>query len=162
MKTYFGLVATLLLVGTRTSISGAHGSGHGQKEEHPAQKVETPAPTPKPEAEVLKTLADYRAAMEARSTEKLEAVVEPGLLILEGVHKNVGWIDYRDNHIGPEMKDWKGFQVIDPKILEVWVDGDWAYAAQESTVQITLEKKVVMLASAETFVLRKGPGSTLR
>lgn len=157
MRTWLRLIAAPLLLGAITPVSSAHGPGHGQRPEQPKQQAETPAQTPSPDAEVLMRLANYRAAMEARSIEKLEAVVDPGLLVLEGVHKNVGWNDYRDKHIGPEMKEWQEFKVIDPKILEVSVEGDWAYVVQESTVRITMQEKVVTLASAETFVLKRGP-----
>lgn len=127
-------------------------------EQHAAAQPEAAAQTgeSKPETPVLKVIADYQAAMEARSVERLEAVVDPALLVLEGVHKNVGWPDYRDNHIGPEMREWKEFKVIDPKILEVSVAGDWAYVAQESNVRISMERKIITLASAETFILRNG------
>lgn len=124
---------------------------------HPA----TPAAEAKrhagsPEAPILQVLADYRAAMESRSVEKLAAVMDPELLVLEGVHKNVGWADYRDNHIGPEMGEWKEFKVADPKVLEVALDGAMAYAVQEATYSLVMADKTVVLAGAETFVLRKG------
>jgi ketosteroid isomerase-like protein len=95
--------------------------------------------------------------MEARSVEKLAEIVDPELLVLEGVHKNVGWPDYRDNHIGPEMKEWREFKAQDPRILEVEVHGDLAYAVQEATFTIVMaDATTVTLAGAETFVLRKG------
>lgn len=156
MRTYLRLTVAPLLAGAITSISLAHGPGHSQKVEQPKQQTEPPVQPPRPEAEVLMTLAKYRAAMEARSIERLEAVMDPDLLVLEGIHKNVGWNDYRDNHIGPEMKEWTEFRVIDPKVLEVSVQGDWAYVVQESTVRITMAEKAVTMASAETFVMRKG------
>lgn len=149
------LIAAPLLAGAIASFSSAHGPGHGQKADQPKQQTEPSVQPPRPEAEVLMTLAKYRAAMEARSIERLEAVMDPDLLVLEGVHKNVGWNDYRDNHIGPEMKEWTEFRVIEPKVLEVSVQGDWAYVVQESTVRIITAEKAMTMASAETFVMRK-------
>lgn len=121
-----------------------------------AQKTEAPGEQ-NPEAEVLRVLSLYHAAMEARSVDKLEEVVDPELLVLEGVHKNVGWADYRDNHIGPEMKEWKEFKVRDPRVLEVDVHGEFAYAVEEATFTITTADQSVVLSGVETFVLKKGP-----
>lgn len=129
--------------------------GHGQHS-HPPEAQAKPAEV-KPEDPILKVLAEYRAAMEAKSIEKLAAVMDPNLLILEGVHTNVGWADYRDNHIGPEMRDWKEFKVADPKVLEVVIAGDMAYAVEQAVITIAMAEKTVVIDAAETFVLRKGP-----
>ena len=115
----------------------------------------TPAPKDAETGRVLVTLTEYRKAMEARSVDRLAAVVDPELTVIEGIHKNAGWPDYRDNHIGPEMKDWKAFQVLDPLISEVTVSGDHAYALQQATYTITTEKDTVVLDGVESFVLRK-------
>lgn len=106
---------------------------------------------------VLKILSGYHAAMEAKSVERLSAVMDHDLLVLEGVHKNAGWPDYRDNHIGPEMAEWERFKTLDPKLVEIAVDGHLAYAVEESTAVIVTAGKTVTLAVAETFVLKKGP-----
>ena len=133
--------------------------GH-KHEEAAAAKPEAPkadSAAPTPDAEVLTVIASYRAAMEARSVDELQEVVHPDLLVLEGVHKNVGWPDYRDNHIGPEMRDWKSFKVKDPKTLGLLVEGGLAYVVEESTFEIVMADKSVTLSGAETFVLTKEP-----
>lgn len=107
------------------------------------------------EGAIRKVLADYQAAMEARSVEKLAAVVTDDLLILEGTHKNDGWADYRDKHIGPEMADWTEFKAADSKISRLEVSGDLAYAVQEATLTIVTAKEPIVMLSAETFVMGK-------
>lgn len=129
----------------------AHGA-HGQQEVVAKSEAE-----PKSEAPVLEVLSRYQAAMEARSVEKLAEVMHPEVLVLEGVHKNVDWPDYRDNHIGPEMKEWKEFRTLGRTVIEAAVNGDSAYAVQEATYSIVMAEKTVTLAAAETIVLRKGP-----
>lgn len=105
------------------------------------------------EGAIRKVLMDYRAAMEARSIEKLAAVVTDDLLILEGTHKNDGWADYRDKHIGPEMAEWKEFQAAGSSISRLEVGGDLAYAVQEATYTIVTAKEPIVMLGAETFVL---------
>lgn len=49
------------------------------------------------EAAVLATVSAYRSAIAEGSLDKLASVVEPELTVLEGMHLNRGWADYRDN-----------------------------------------------------------------
>lgn len=107
------------------------------------------------EAAIRTVLGDYQAAMEARSVEKLAAVVAGDLLILEGTHKNDSWADYRDKHIGPEMAEWKEFKVEGLKISRLEVGGSMAYAVQEATYTIVAADGTVVMLGAETFVLGK-------
>lgn len=116
-----------------------------------------PAPVLR-EAAVLAAVSSYRAAIAEGSLEKLAAVVEPELSVLEGTHLNQGWADYRDNHIGPEMKEWMAFRVADPALIEVSVAGDWAYAVGRATYTIVTPERSMVLAAAETFVLRERGG----
>lgn len=107
------------------------------------------------ESAVRKVLADYQAAMEARSVEKLAAVVADNLLILEGTHKNDGWADYRDKHIGPEMAEWKEFKVANPVLFRLEIGGTMAYAVQEATFTIVAADGPIIMLGAETYVLGK-------
>lgn len=106
---------------------------------------------------VRKVLDGYRAAMEHRSVSELAAVVSQDLLVLEGVHKNDGWADYRDNHIGPEMAEWKEFRTAGARLSKLEVGSDLAYAVQEATFTIVDAKGPVVLLGAETIVLGKEP-----
>ncbi|MBI5246365.1 MAG: nuclear transport factor 2 family protein [Elusimicrobia bacterium] len=109
------------------------------------------------ETAVRKVLADYRAAMEERSVVKLALVVSNELLVLEGIHKNDGWADYRDKHIGPEMAEWKEFKVSGLKLAKLEVGEGLAYAVQEATYTIVDAKGPVVMLGAETVVLGKEP-----
>ena len=119
-----------------------------------------PAPTaPAADAGVVKVLERYRAAFEARSTDKLAEVVDPALLVLEGTGKNVGWPDYRDNHIGPEMKEWESLTYADTVVLDAEAKGDSAWAVTQATVTIVSAGKPMTLDVAETFVLSRSEGN---
>lgn len=107
---------------------------------------------------VLKTIDEYRAAMTGKSLDKLAGAVDPALTVMEGVYLNTSWADYRDNHIGPEMKEWKEFRIADPELVSLSVDGDWAYAVTRATYTLVFPDKSLVLAGAETFVLRKSDG----
>lgn len=116
------------------------------------------AAPPKLPMEVAEVLARYRAAFEARSTDRLSEVVDPALLVLEGTTKNVGWADYRDNHIGPEMKGWESLSYSDVAIVDSEVAGDAAWAVVQETVTMVSGGKTAVVDAAETFVLRRRDG----
>ena len=112
-----------------------------------------------PVAPVAAVVEAYQAAMEARSVEKLALVFDPDLIVLEATHKNVGWADYRDNHIGPEMREWSGFKVLESRITDSVVDGGLAFVVVESQYRIATPKAhPVTIAAAETLVLKLSGG----
>lgn len=125
---------------------------------HEAHKHPVPA-APVVEAGVMKVLARYRAAFEARSTEKLGEVMDPAVLVLEGTGKDVGWAAYRDDHIGPEMKDWESLAYADVVVVDSQATGDSAWAVTQATVTIVSGGKPLTLDVAETFVLSRSEGN---
>lgn len=125
---------------------------------HEGHKHPTPA-APAVDSGVVKVLERYRAAFEARSTEKLGEVMDPAVLVLEGTGKDVGWAAYRDDHIGPEMKDWESLTYSDPVLVDAEAKGDSAWAVTQATVTIVAGGKPMTLDVAETFVLSRSAGA---
>jgi ketosteroid isomerase-like protein len=117
------------------------------------------APGAPADAGVVKVLERYRAAFEARSTDKLGEVMDPEVLVLEGTGKDVGWAAYRDNHIGPEMKEWESLTYSDAAVVGSETRGDSAWAVTQATVTIVSAGKPLTLDVAETFVLSKRDGA---
>lgn len=111
--------------------------------------------------EVQQVLDQYKGGMEAMSLEQLDVLMDPELLVLEHGGKDVGWLAYRNEHLGEHMLEWKSFKVSGVKVLESGAGGDWAYAAQESVNTIVNKKdgKTTVLAVTETFVLKRVQGS---
>ena len=114
-----------------------------------------PSPVAAPIAAVI---ASYQSAMEARSIERLAMVFDADLVVFEGTHKNAGWADYRDNHIGPEMREWSEFKVLETHVTDSVTDEGLAYVVVESKVRITSQGKAVVVATAETLALKKSDG----
>lgn len=109
--------------------------------------------------EIAAVLRAYRDAMEARSVEKLAAVFDLDLFVLEGTHRNVGWADYRDNHIGPEMKEWSEFKVLETRVADALIKADFAYVTTLSTYRIVAAAKPVRISAAESLVLVRRDGT---
>lgn len=117
-----------------------------------------PAGKARPEEAVARTVDAYRAAIAAGSLERLAETVDEDLSVLEGTHLNRGWADYRDNHIGPEMKEWTEFRVAGPTVIETVVSGDLAYVVSRATYTLVFPDKSVVIDGADSFVLSKKDG----
>src|SRR5688500_17617350 len=55
-------------------------------------------------ADIAAFFKAYDTAFNARDIEKLATLYHPEVTIFEGSGINRGWVDYRDNHLGPELK----------------------------------------------------------
>ncbi len=104
-------------------------------------------------ATLLGAVEKYYSAFEAKNLSSLGTVVDPEIVVLEGTYKNVGWSDYRDNHIGPEMKEWKSFKAKDRKLVKAEVTKEMGYVIMELSYEIVLEKRTVKMNAVDTFVL---------
>ncbi|HEY8209115.1 MAG TPA: nuclear transport factor 2 family protein [Myxococcaceae bacterium] len=112
-------------------------------------------PEPSVPKEIQSVLDEYRGAMEARSVERLSKVVAPELVVVEGTGINVGWPDYRDHHIGPELQEMRSFRYLELRVIDAAVSGGSAHVVVQERLEIVEEKETVVLAAVESFVLRK-------
>jgi hypothetical protein len=70
-----------------------------------------PAAGAQDETEAIKAwLKGYDAAFAAKDLEKLATFYHADVTIFEGGGVNRGWADYRDNHLGPELRAFEGLQ----------------------------------------------------
>lgn len=125
-------------------------------------KIRAPgiAPPARVEAEdvirqVRSVLDAYRAAVEAMSLDHLAGLVDEHLLVLEGAEKNVGWADYRDNHIGKHFQEFESFRYERANLLSTEVSRDLAWAAQEVEIAVGKRGGAMRLAGMESFAFRK-------
>ncbi len=105
---------------------------------------------------VIKTLLNYAAAIQSKDIAQIEkhVVASEAFTIFEGGHVNSGWTDYRDHHIGPELKQFieikYGFSDIKPRIF-----GDVAYATLKSSIDVKMKSRAFAGESLVTAVLVK-------
>lgn len=57
------------------------------------------------EAEIRSVVHHFQQALEQRDVSAIEKLVAKDLVVLENGHRNDGWLDFRDNHLIPEMKE---------------------------------------------------------
>ena len=106
-------------------------------------------------------LKGYDAAFNAKDLDKLATFYHPDVTIYEGGGINNGWIDYRDRHLGPELKSFENLQFghSNTKVL-VLPGGQSAYATSEYSIKAKMGDRQIDSGGLETLVLVKSADGT--
>jgi ketosteroid isomerase-like protein len=102
-------------------------------------------------------LRGYDAAFNAKDMDKLATFYHPDVTIYEGGGVNNGWADYRDRHLGPELKAFENLQFGHSNTkVTVLSGGQSAYATSEYSIKAKMGEQEIDSRGLETLVLRKG------
>ena len=126
-----------------TKLAAAAGAGAGQPSAGDAAAIEA-------------WLKSYDAAFNAKDLEKLASFYHPEVTIYEGGGINNGWIDYRDHHLGPELKAFENLQFghTNTKVT-VLAGGQSAYATSEYSIKARMGEREIDSRGLETLVVVK-------
>ena len=101
-------------------------------------------------------LKGYDAAFNAKDLERLAAFYHPDVTIYEGGGINNGWMDYRDRHLGPELKEFENLQFGHSNTkVSVLPGGQSAYATSEYSIKAKMGQREIDSRGLETLVLVK-------
>ena len=116
------------------------------------------APAHTGEAAVIeKWLAEYDVAFNAKDLEKLGTFYHPDVTVYEGGGINNGWADYRDRHLGPELKEFQNLQFGHTnRRIHVLGDGRSAYTVAAYSLKAKMGERDIDSGGLETLVLVKG------
>jgi ketosteroid isomerase-like protein len=102
-------------------------------------------------------LKGYDAAFNAKNLDTLATFYHPEVTIYEGGGINNGWIDYRDKHLGPELKAFENLQFGHSNTkVTVFPGGQSAYATSEYSIKAKMGEREIDSRGLETLVLVKG------
>lgn len=112
------------------------------------------------EAAIASWLAAYDHAFNAKDLDKLAEFYHPDVTIYEGGGINRGWVDYRDHHLGPELKQFENLQFAHANVEAHLMDGGkGAYVTSEYSLKAKIGERTVDGGGLETLVLvRDGAG----
>ena len=114
-------------------------------------------PAPNDASSVEAWLKGYDAAFMAKDLDKLATFYHPDVTIYEGGGINNGWIDYRDRHLGPELKAFENLQFGHSNTkVTVLPGGQSAYATSEYSIKAKMGERDLDSRGLETLVLIKG------
>ena len=108
-------------------------------------------------ATVAAWLKGYDAAFNARDLDKLASFYDPDVTMYEGGGVNHGWADYRDRHLGPELKAFENLEFghANTKVT-ILPGGQAAYATSEYFLKAKIGAREVDTRGLETLLLLKG------
>ena len=107
-------------------------------------------------ARIGQWLDGYDAAFNAKDLDKLGSYYHPDVTIYEGVGINNGWADYRDHHLGPELKAFQNLQLgHSERKVHVLEGGRSAYVTSMYALKAKMGERDVDTGGLESLVLVK-------
>ena len=120
--------------------------------------VEAAAQTNKDAATIEAWLKGYDAAFISKDLDRLATFYHPDVTIYEGAGINNGWSDYRDRHLGPELRAFSNLQFAHTDIkATVLPGGQAAYTTSRYTIKAKMGERDLDNEGLETLVLVKMP-----
>ena len=107
---------------------------------------------------VAQTIRALFAAIERKDLAALDTLyVGDSLTVVEGAGINRGWADYRDTHLGPELREMQNFRYR-PFELQVRVNGSTAWATFRYAIAADLGKRKLDQVGRGTAILERRGG----
>ena len=109
------------------------------------------------EAEIRTVIQQFEDGLTRRDLKTIEAVVAEDLVVFENGHRNNGWVDFRDNHLKPEMAE--PAPQGKSEMVRVKASGSmgWGYSRAELTFP-GKDGKPSQVELWSAYVLEKRPG----
>ena len=122
-----------------------------------AQAVPTAAAASSDSARVAATVRAVFAAVERGDLAALDTLYAgDSLTVVEGAGMNRTWAEYRDHHLGPELKEMRAMRYR-PADIEVRTAGDFAWAVFRYALSAELgARKVDVVGRGTAVVARRG------
>jgi uncharacterized protein (TIGR02246 family) len=106
-------------------------------------------------ADIEAWLKDYDAAFNAKDLDALAAFYHPDVTIYEGGGVNNGWADYRDHHLGPELKEFENLELAHRDMKVTVLGGQSAYATARYSLMAKMGERDIDAEGLATYVLVK-------
>lgn len=110
------------------------------------------------EAEIVAFFKAYDAAFVAKDMDKLSAMYAAETTVYEGGGVNRGWKDYRDNHLGPEMKGYENLEFSHSNVVPHFTGTDGAYVTADYAIKAKTGERVTEGGGLATYILLKEAG----
>jgi uncharacterized protein YcnI len=103
-------------------------------------------------------LKGYDAAFVAKDLAKLATFYHPDVTIYEGAGINNGWVDYRDRHLGLELKAFENLEFSHSETkVTLMPGGASAYATSRYSIKAKMGERQLDSEGLETLMLVKTP-----
>jgi ketosteroid isomerase-like protein len=120
----------------------------------------TSAQPAREDAAIVAWLQSFDRAFIAKDLDALSGFYHPDVTIFEGGGVNNGWADYRDHHIGPELKGFESLQFDHRNVaVHVMEGGVVAYVTSDYSLKARTGGLDVDSSGLETLLLVKSGGA---
>ncbi len=110
------------------------------------------------EQSVVDFFKAYDAAFVAKDTDKLATMYAPETTVFEGGGINDGWKNYRDTHLGPELKAYENLEFSHSSVVPHLIGADGAYVTAEYAIKAKTGERVTDSGGLATYALVKSGG----
>lgn len=150
------IVMMTVTCGAGAAVSPAHAQAQGHAHAPTAGAATAPSGA-KDAAQIKQWVAAYDAAFNAKDVDKLAAFYHEAVTIYEGGGINKGWADYRDHHLGPELKMFEQlrFSTSDVTVNALGADPNVAYVTAAYTLTAKAKDRDIESGGLVTWVLVK-------
>lgn len=110
------------------------------------------------EKEIVDFFHAYDAAFVAKDTERLATMYVPETTVFEGGGINDGWKNYRDTHLGPELKAYENLEFAHTNVVPHLLGADGAYVTADYALKAKTGDRVSDGGGLATYALSKDAG----
>ena len=130
-------------------------SAGGQPSRPATRPAQSPTAHSGDVAAVVRTLQALFSAAEHNDVQALDSLYAgDSLTVVEGAGINRGWADYRDNHLGPELKEMKDFRYR-PFAIEAHVSGNLAWVMFRYALDAEVNARRIDMVGRSTAILER-------
>lgn len=105
-------------------------------------------------------LKGYDAAFLAKDLDRLGTFYHPDVTVFEGAGVNNGWADYRDHHLGPELKAFEDLEFGHSNRRVQMLGDRAAYVTSEYFLKAKMKERNIDAVGRETLILEKQADSS--
>ncbi len=107
---------------------------------------------------IVEFFKKYDQAFVAKDLAQLALLYHPDVTVYEGGGINPGWVDYRDRHLGPELKAFNNLKFEHINIVVRLIGPDAAYVTGEYLLDANTEAREVRSGGLATYVMIREAG----
>ncbi len=119
--------------------------------------LEAQAGAARDRAQVEAVVRAAYAHSEAGNLSALDTIYTANATIIEGAGLDRSWVNYRDHHLAPELKEFKDFRYR-PSDIEVTVEGDQAWVMFRYALAATMGERTIDNVGRGTMILQRVNG----
>ena len=106
--------------------------------------------------QVRNVIEQFEQGLKNRNLKAIEAIVTPDIVVLENGHRNSGWVDFRDNHLVPEMTEPAAPSKSELIHVKTASKMGWGYTKTQTAITRKTGENITIVLWSAYFLERRG------